>query len=234
MSLNIPIFEGGFGEALTRNLIMGIVPVLLLALFIFIAIKMSHRKRVSAVQQKTADMLDKDYAAGLSRKQDVDEQFYYTPDVSAMPVREYGADDVARPHPAYVWQTKVLAAAKRKMLRFDRPYTNIELKQMYGSSNLEYVAQNEENFTNFIHAMRFWAEALIGDGKQDEARVVLEISATAGSELSQTYTLLGDIYADIGDFAALAQMHANLQESNMPGKNIAINHIEALLLNNRE
>ena len=156
MIFNSTIF-GGFGlaDSLTRNLIMGIVPVLLLAVFIFAAIKLANRKRVSDVQQKTADMLNEDYVAGQSRSRDVGKEFFYSPDMAALPVVEYSADDVAKPHSAYVWQEKVLAAAKREMLRFDRTYTNVELKQMYGSANLEYVAQNEENFTNFIHAMRF-------------------------------------------------------------------------------
>ena len=224
------IFGGfSFADTLTRNLIMGIVPVLLLAVFIFAAVKMSNRKRVSDVQQKTTDMLNEDYAAGLSRSRDVGEEFFYSPDMAALPVVEYSADDVAKPHPAYVWQEKVLAATKREMLRFDRTYTNVELKQMYGSANLEYVAQNEENFTNFIHAMRFWAEALIADDRQDEARKVLEESISAGSEQSQSYTLLGDIYASTENHDALQELHARLQKSTMPGKNIAIGHIEQLL-----
>jgi len=219
----------GFADTLTRNLIMGIVPVLLLAVFIFIAIKMANRKRVSDVQQKTTDMLNEDYAAGRARSQDVSEEFYYTADLAALPVVEYSADDVARPHPCYVWQEKALKAAERKMLRFDRTYSNVELKQMYGSANLEYVAQNEENFTNFIHAMRYWAEALIADGRQDEAQRVLQASIDAGSELSQSYTLLGDIYANAGNHNALKELHTGLQKSTMPGKGIAIGHIEQLL-----
>ena len=72
---------------------------------------------------------------------------------------------------------------------------------------------------------------MIADNRQDEARKVLEESIDAGSEQSQSYTLLGDIYANTGNRDALKELYTRLQKSAMPGKSIAVAHIEKLLNN---
>ena len=222
-------FDGIFAENLMNNVLRGIIPILVLVVVITIAFKIAERKRQDKIRQNTQDMIDADDAANQSRHKDIGEEFFYKPNLADLPVAQYSEEDMKKPVPSYMWQTKVVAAAEKKMLRFDRQYSNVELKQMFGPSNLDNVAKYEENFTNFIHTLRFWAEALISSNRHTDAQRVLEESVKAGSELSQSYTLLADIYKQSDDINALKKLLAMAQSSAMPGKNIAIKHIEALL-----
>jgi len=221
--------DEGFVSALTNNLIVGIVPVIALIIFFVLVVRLANRKRTGDTRQKTADMLEADNAANLSRNKEIGEQFFYTPNIDKLPIAVYTDKEMAEPAATYMWQERVAKAAEKKMLHFDKQYSNVELKQMFGASNLEAVARYEENFTNFIHSMRNWAEALIAAEKTENARVVLEESVEAGSELSQTYTILADIYSKNNDTPSLIRLKTNLETSPMPGKNIAIKHINKLM-----
>ena len=223
------IFDGAFTENLMQNVLRGIVPIVVLVVVVTIAFKIAERKRMDKVRQNTQDMIDADDAANSARHRDIGEEFFYTASLSTLPVAQYSDEDMKKPVATYMWQMKVVKAAEKQMLHFDKQYSNVELKQMFGTSNLDNVAKYEENFSNFIHAMRYWAEALIAADKHKEAQKVLEESVKAGSELSQSYTLLADIYHRSNNLHALKQLLSTAQASAMPGKNIAIKHIEALL-----
>ena len=222
------IFQEGFTDALFNNLIVGIVPVVVLIIFFVVAVKLAGRRRKGDVRQKTEDMLNNDNNANMARNKAIGEEFFYTQDMAALPIANYTEEEMKTPVPTYMWQKKIVALAEKKMLHFDRQYSNVELKQMYGASNLEAVARYEENFTNFIHTMRNWAEALITAGKTADAQKVLEASVAARSELSQSYTLLADIYAGDGDFAALSKLRVSVEAGTLPGKGIALKHIDKL------
>jgi len=223
------VFDGVFAENLMANVLRGVVPILVLVVVITVAFKLAERKRLDKARQSTKDMMDADDAANTARHRDIGEEFFYTARLSDLPITQYSEEDMAKPASPYMWQAKVVAAAEKKMLHFDRQYSNVELKQMFGPANLDDVAKYEENFSNFIHAMRYWAEALINADKSAEAQKVLEESVKARSELSQSYTLLADIYKQSGNLSKLKELLSTVQASSMPGKNIAIRHIDALL-----
>jgi hypothetical protein len=225
--INIAAFlNEGFGNNLLRNLLVGIVPLVVLALFFMIALRFAGRP--GKTRLKAEKMLAQDEAANHVRGQDISEEMFYLADINALPVREYTDEEKKRPHPCFLWQKKVLNIHQKKMLRFDRPYTNVELKHMFGVANLEFVARYEENFTNYIHTLRHWAEALLAADMQDDARTVLETAISAGSETSQTYTLLADIYAKTNDKRNLESLRNTIIQRDFPGKQIALDHINKL------
>ena len=217
------------GDIFVRTVLRGVIPVLALVLLFVLAMRIAEKRSQSKSLEKTEKMLAEDEAANATRLKDIADDFYYVPNLSALPVRKYSDEEMARPHPCYMWQKKILDIHEKKMLRFDKQYTNVELKYMFGAANLEFVARYEENFTNFIHTMRNWAEALLAADMQDDALLVLKASVDAGSEASQSYTLLADIYASLGETKKLADLKKLVEQRNLPGKKIAISHIEKLL-----
>jgi hypothetical protein len=223
------IFDGVFAENLMQNVLRGVVPIVVLVVVVTIGMKIAERRRMDKVRQNSQDVIDADEAANYARNRDITAEFFYAPDMANLPVAQYSGEDMAKPAAPYMWQTKAVTAAEKKMLHFDRQYSNLELKQMFGPANLDHVAKYEENFSNFMHTMRHWAEALLAAGKDEDARRVLEESVRAGSELSHSYTLLADIYKGSSDFSALNELLAAARASAMPGKGIAIKHIEAII-----
>ncbi|MCL2619606.1 MAG: hypothetical protein FWD97_01560 [Defluviitaleaceae bacterium] len=225
----MPLILGGdFADVLVRNVAIGLTPILLLALLVTIMIRLAKRKSHEKLQ-RTADMLEENDEANNARARDVEDELLFHVIMEDLPLREYTAEEQEKPRPVCMWQNKVIQAASKKMLHFDSPKTNVELKKMFGRANLEFVARYEENFVNFIHAMRHWAEALLTEDKKDDAQQVLEIAVEAGSEVSQTYTLLADIYAEANDSEKLTALKDLAESRSLPGKAIVLSHIEKLL-----
>lgn len=226
------IFIGGFTDVLINSLIRGVLPIVMLVLIFLLVLNIASKRR-GVARQKVENMLDENIAADSARNKDIGEEFFYTPILENLPINEYSEEEKAAPSADFLWQSKVVEIAKKKMLRFDRQYSNIELKHMFGASNLESVARYEENFSNYNHALRHWAEALLGLEKIKEAERALEESVASGSEISQSYTLLANIYFKTENINALKELKAKAQASSMPGKKIAVTYIDNLLAEER-
>jgi tetratricopeptide (TPR) repeat protein len=220
----IAIFDEGFADNLFARLLIGIAPILVLVVLFTIALRLASRR--SKIQRKTDQMLADEEAANLTRLKEISEDFFYTPDLSELPIKEYPAGEAEKGNAVYSRQKKVMDTSEKKMIRFGQNLSNVELKTMFGVSNLEFVARYEENFTNFIHALRHWAEALMAADQIEDAKKVLEAANGAGSEISQTYTLLADIYAAQNDGYKLKELLALTEQSPLAQKEPVINHIK--------
>ncbi|MCL2575225.1 MAG: hypothetical protein FWE33_02215 [Defluviitaleaceae bacterium] len=220
-------FEDGFTDLLLGHLLFPIILAVILIIGITIVIRIGSKQ--GKIQRRTARMLADDSAANSVRLKKIDPSYFFVPNVDELPFKEYSDEDIKKPQGTYLWQKKALDASAKKMLHFDEEYSNTELKKMFGAANLEFVARYEENFTNYIHTLRNWAQALINDGFKDDAQKVLEFAAKAGSEVSQTYIMLADIYAEKNDNQALQSLKNTLATRRIPAKDAAITHIEKYL-----
>ncbi|MCL2235234.1 MAG: hypothetical protein FWB98_02200 [Defluviitaleaceae bacterium] len=228
MGILMMILNGDFTGTLLSRVAIGLTPILVLVLLFLIMSRMVKRRN-DEKRRQSEQMIAEDDEANNARPQEVDVELFFHVNIDDLPLREYSKEEEDKPHSPCMWQGKVLKAAEKKMLHFDSPKTNVELKQMFGRANLEFVANYEENFTNFIHAMRHWAEALLSYDQKEDARTVLEIAVESGSEISQTYTLLADIYAGDADKEKLTALKTLVEERKLPGKQVALGHIEKLL-----
>ena len=224
------MFAQGYGQDLFESVFVNVVsmllPILLVIVLIFFIARVVSRRSSRDLRQKASRMVSEYDEANMARAKSVGAELFYSVDMAALPIREYGDDKPVGPS---LWQEKVVKAAAKKMINFDRAYSNSELKQMFGAVNLEQVAGYEENFSSFIHSMRHWAQALIDSGDLPAARMVLEESVRARAESSATYTLLAKLYHDMGDTASLKGLHDDISNSDMPSKNMVLKNIAEYL-----
>jgi hypothetical protein len=125
-------------------------------------------------------------AANNVRKREIDPELFFVADLSALP--PVPEDD---PH-------KVHRTARRTMIRFQTPMSNLELKQQYGPSQMDIIALYEENFHEYLKALTNWAAA-IAEERPTDALLILEIAVALGSEFRQTYKLAADLMPDKHD-----------------------------------
>ncbi|MCL2603127.1 MAG: hypothetical protein FWD90_01455 [Defluviitaleaceae bacterium] len=136
---------------------------------------------------------DEDEANSV-RKQPLDPELFFTADFKELPPLPEGD-----PH-------KVERAAKRKMIRFTEPISNVELKKRYGRLQLEYLAHYEENFNDYLRCLTKWAEALIKEENPADALRILHHAIALGSEFRNTYKFAADVYADAKDTQGLEEL----------------------------
>lgn len=74
--------------------------------------------------------------------------------------------------------------------------SNTELKLRYGAPNIDLLTQYDQNYTLLVRTLQQWAQELYDAGFKDEACQMLEFSISTGSDISNTYRLLCQIYKE--------------------------------------
>lgn len=85
-------------------------------------------------------------------------------------------------------------------------YTNTELKLMYGPANLEDLSSYDANFTTLIRNLDALGNGLIANGNAETGVKLLEYAIHIGSDLTNTYMGLSDIYVLNKDKHALREL----------------------------
>ena len=175
------------------HLVMNIVLVALTVFGIFFILYQTRRhKRMQ--EELNRKFLDAEDRANAVRKKDIDPELFFTPDFSELPPIPEGD-----PH-------SVARCGKRKMIYFRTPMTNLELKNEYGPQQVDYIAQFEENFNEFLKALTLWAESLAEDREEQavkEALWILGYAIAHGAEFRRTFKLAADLYAEVQDTTTL-------------------------------
>ena len=166
--------------------------VLLFWAIFFVAIQSARMRRKQS--KLTQRFLHDENEANSVRKQPLDPELFFTADLKELPLMPEGD-----PH-------KVERAANRKMIRFDKPMSNVELKKRYGRLQLEYLAHYEENFNDYLRCLTKWGEALVQEENPADALRVLHHAISLGSEYRNTYKLTADIYANAKDTENLEEL----------------------------
>jgi hypothetical protein len=122
-------------------------------------------------------------------------------------------------------QREFISRAGKKMMRFDSPTSNTELKLKYGTTNLENISEYEENFFQFNYALNGWAEALLEAGDESAAEQVLYGGVLCGVETAKTYTMLADIYFKYGKNDEMQRLYDAAENKYMPAQDKVLRYI---------
>ena len=149
-------------------------------LIIFMFVKSQFiRKNQEMVISRFIDAEDE---ANAVRRKDISPELFYTPNLSVLPQLPEGD-----PH-------QVARTARRKMIHFSEPVSNLDLKMQYGSAQMETLAEYEENFNEYMRALTAWASTLMVSGETGDALDILEYTFGLGIEFRSAYRLAADIH----------------------------------------
>lgn len=162
------------------------------AVFIFSA---RHSKKRD---EKKERFLEQEEAANSVRKKDIDPELFYAADLTAMPPVPEGD-----PH-------QVQRCAKRTMIWFKKPLTNLELKMQYGPAQMDKIAEYEENLNSYLKALTKWA----AEASDQDALKILQLAISLGSEYRDSYKLAADIYHKQGDKYGLDALKAHAEKNH--------------------
>jgi hypothetical protein len=167
------------------------------------------KRRGRANEALIKDFIETERNANSARRKDIDPSLFFSPDLNLLPA---GKEDSK----AYA---QVVSHAAHKMIKFEAPVSNTELKLAYGPSQLEDITLMEENFNKYLRALIEWAEELIGAGINNDALRILEYTLELGSDYVKSYTLTADRYAEeaqldkLNELTALAERRPFIDDS---------------------
>lgn len=183
-----------------------------LIMFIFwaafmIARGIARSKHISA--KNTKNFWDRESKANLTRKADISNLDYIDLDLSLLPINALLPSLNHR-----AMELEKLATEKIINLSM---YTNTDLKAMYGPANLEALSYYDNNYLCLIRLLNSIGKELIELGNTSAAKEFLSYSLSIGSDISETFTMLAEIYKSMGhdkDIFILIKVAENLDTIN--------------------
>lgn len=92
--------------------------------------------------------------------------------------------------------------------------SNTDLKLKYGPANLPLLTQYAQNFTLLVRTLNTWGKRLDELSHTEEAICVLAFSASIGSDIKATWSLLARLYAERGDVRQIQALEVSASKLN--------------------
>ncbi len=93
-------------------------------------------------------------------------------------------------------------------------YTNTDLKLEYGTANITILSEFDLHYTNLVTLLQKLAEQLYENNEYELAAATLEFAVSTGTDVSQSYYLLADIYQQTGAPEKIADLIKHAQNVN--------------------
>lgn len=187
-----------------------------------IAIQIMMRKNKIDFKQILENISKKEQEANLSRRKEIDKELFVTPDISVLPIKDYGESPENKKIKDA--QNLVIRKSKLTMIRFDEPISNTDLKLKYGYANLENITIYEEHYNSYMQALILWSELLIEKNNTEDAEKVLSEAINLKCDLSKAYMLLIDIYKKTNNLSKLEEIKKLVENSNLKLKAKILNY----------
>lgn len=199
-----------------------IILIFLILGFTSILIRVSSKKSNKHNEESVKTFWEKEREANFVRKKDISNLPYIIIPIDSLPFHDTENSNITR------YQDAIKKLAGRKILNLSNQ-TNTELKLKYGAANLPFLVDCDTCYTELIKTLQLWGKALFDSNNPQDARIVLEFAIACESDITASYSLLGDIYASENNTEQIKSLLESAKEINSPRKNNIISYLENIL-----
>lgn len=174
-------------------------------------------------QQKTDAFWQRERDADSVRKQDIS-HLDYVEIPEDLPVDDSATGDLKK------YQDSVMSLKGEKILNLTG-MSNTDLKLKYGPANLDTLSACDANYTVLARDTARWGEELYKLGRLKDARRVLEFGISTGTDVSSNYTILAQVYRDLGESDRIHDLLASAMKLNTLMSGSIVSALEDMIQN---
>lgn len=178
-----------------------------------LGIQIMMRKNKVDFKKTLENIQERERKANLSKKREIDKEFYIIPDEAVLPIKNY--DETSENKKIIDIQKLVLKKASLTMIKFNEQISNTDLKFKYGFSNLETITIYEEHYNSYMQTLVEWAKILFERNNLSDAEIILNEAIRLKCDLSKAYMLLIDIYRQKNDSDKLKNLINTVENSTL-------------------
>jgi len=178
-----------------------------------LGLQIMMRKNKVDFKKTLENIYEKERQANLSKKKEIEKEFYVIPDKNILPIKNY--DDTPENKKITDIQKLALKKAELTMIKFDEPISNTDLKLRYGFANLEIITIYEEHYNSYMQTLVKWAKVLFEKGNLSDSEIILNEAIRLKCDLSGAYMLLIDIYKQRNDSEKLKNLIKTVENSKL-------------------
>lgn len=164
---------------------------LFIIFLVFFNIKIKKSNRDAEDSKKK--FLEKERQSMFVRKKSLENLDYINISLEGLPLINEKELSTYAQKQAYHYQEMALQLILKPMLDLSST-SNTDLKLQYGPANLEALISYEQNYLLLLKTMLNWGKFLSEANKIEDSIKVLEKGIEIGSDLSQNYILLSELY----------------------------------------
>lgn len=191
--------------------------IIVFVIWIAYEIKKTNKKEEKFIK----NFWDRETEANATRRKSLADLEYVTIPLEELPLPEDASDSLKEGY-------ELLKTISQSKIVNLSGYTNTDLKLKYGAPNLPLLTEWDNNFSSMVRTLQSMATEFYKEGNLDLAEKYLEFALRAGTDVSQSYYLLADIYEKRGEpdrITELELMAGNL--SSIMKESILANLAEA-------
>lgn len=178
-----------------------------------IARSTSRYNRLAAKNQK--NFWEREAEAGSVRRADISNLDYIHIVPDNLPL------DEAKSAGCNTMIEQLISLSNRRIINLTG-YTNTDLKLMYGPANLDALTEYDNNFTELIKLLNKLGEEILAAGDSASAGKFFEYAISIGSDISNTYVRLGEIYAASDSYTSLDALIETAKDLNSLSSSVII------------
>lgn len=195
-----------------------------LGLFIILCSVFAYLRKRQTRQQNNAEdsFWEKEQKANLTRRKDISGLPYITIPLDKFPIGICENDAIQE------CESTLQTLSDKKILNLGAK-TNTELKLEYGLANLNLLTEYEQNFNTLCQTLLSYATALMQEGQNTAAQTVLEYGIEIGSDMSQNFLLLADLYRTNGTPERISELIEKAEQLDSLMKNSILDKLNQKL-----
>nr|WP_302598441.1 hypothetical protein [uncultured Cellulosilyticum sp.] len=166
-----------------------------------IGISTKHMILKKGTNKESEQYWAREHAATFARKSEIPAAFFMAIDFSVYPV----VDDEG----CTQLYNKIMLFKERPLVNL-KGMSNVELKERFGTMQLEKLSYYEQNLMEYMTTSCAYGKLLFEKGYLPESQKVLEYIISLGCDLSQCYLTLADVYVAYYDYNKLSNTQIGL------------------------
>lgn len=193
--------------------------------FIVFVLWVRVKIKQSSKQKSTWDdeFWSREQEANFVRKKDISNLDYIQIAEKDLPFSDTAVDEEKR------YQDQVRNFLDKKMINLSG-MTNTDIKLAYGTANFPILSEYDQNFTVFLRNLVFWGKYLYKSIPEEDvrARQILEYAVSLGSDITDNYIILAEIYLQKHETEKIRQLTEHVEQSDFFMKNSILKQLSQM------
>lgn len=192
---------------------------IVLIFVLWLRYEIAKNGRKSSSQSET--FWDTETKSNFVRKKDISNLDYISVSLDVLPFAPNPDEEINH------IQEEIKKLSSKKILNLSGK-TNTEIKLTYGTANLNVLAEYDQNYMQLIRNLNKWGSLLYQRGERKDAEKVLQYALECGTDISESFTLLANIYVSEKHPEKITELIEIVSKGNSLTKSATLNSLNTI------
>lgn len=200
------------------------MPVIFICFIVFVIWVQVKIKQSKASSVWDEEFWEREAQANFVRKKDIEHLDYIQVREEELPFSDKATGKERER------QERVRSLLQKKMLNLSG-MTNTDIKMEYGTANFPILSEYDQNFSIFIRELGLWGCYLHENMPEEDRRAIkiLEYAVSLGSDITNTYVALADIYRSRNEITKIQQLIRQVEDSDFYMKDSIVKQLKKVI-----